>query len=282
MTDYGFEKNCHLLVFTDLDGTLLDYKDYSFELALPAIKALKEKNIPLIFCTSKTKPEIEEVKLRLDNTHPFIPENGGAIFIPKDYFSQKFNFTREDSDYFIIEVGIPYTELREAFNHLGTRLPGKLKGFGDMEAEEVAHRCDFSLAQAELAKQREYDEPFMLEGEASEAEIKEIADSLNLQIIKGGRFYHLTGQNDKGKAVLILKDIYKNIYGGKSESLKTIALGDSLNDKSMLEVVDYPILVQKPDWSYDPSIKLDNMILASGSGPSGWNNALLKLLDRVL
>jgi len=282
LTDYGFEKNCHLLVFTDLDGTLLDYKDYSFEMALPALRALKEKNIPLIFCTSKTRAEIEEVKLRLDNTYPFISENGGAILIPKGYFSQKFNFTREDSDYFIIELGTPYVELREAFNHLSTFLPGKLKGFGDMEAEEVAHLCDFSLDQAELAKHREYDEPFILEDEASEAEIQEIAGRLTLQVTRGGRFYHLTGPNDKGKAVLILKDIYKDAHGGKSESLKTIALGNSFNDRSMLEVVDYSILIQKPDGNYDPSVKLDNLILASGSGPSGWSDSLLKLLNRSL
>jgi len=282
LTGYGYQKDCHLLVFTDLDGALLDYETYSFELALPAIKALKDKNIPLIFCTSKTKAEIEEVKLQLDNTHPFIPENGGAIFVPKTYFSQKFNFSREDSNYFIIELGTPYAKLREAFKHIGILLPGKLIGFGDLSAEEVAHLCSFSSEQAELAKQREYDEPFILEDKASEAEIKERADNLNLQITHGGRFYHLTGQNDKGKAVLILKDMYKDICRGKSESLKTIALGDSFNDKSMLEVVDYPILIQKPDGNYDPSIKLDNLILASGYGPSGWSDAVLKLLNKIL
>jgi len=282
MIDYGYEKDCHLLVFTDLDGTLLDHETYSFEPALPAIKALKEKNIPLIFSTSKTRAEIEEVKLQLDITHPFIPENGGAIFIPKTYFSQKFNFTREDSDYLLIELGTPYTKLREAFKHIGTLLPGKLKGFGDLSFEEVANLCGFSSDQAELAKQREFDEPFILEDEASEAEIQGIAGGLDLQITRGGRFYHLTGQNDKGKAVLILKDIYKDICREKSENLKTIALGDSFNDKSMLKVVDYPILIQKPDGNYDPSVRLDNLILASGSGPSGWSDALLKLLNKLL
>ena len=67
MTDYGHEKDCHLLVVTDLDGTLLDYETYSFKRALPAIKFLKEKNIPLIFSSSKTRAEIEEVKIQLDN-----------------------------------------------------------------------------------------------------------------------------------------------------------------------------------------------------------------------
>ncbi|NIO48304.1 MAG: HAD-IIB family hydrolase [Candidatus Aminicenantes bacterium] len=281
MIDYGYEKDCHFLVFTDLDGTLLDYETYSFKRALPVIRILKEKNIPLIFSTSKTRAETEEVKLQLKNTHPFISENGGAIFVPKAYFSLKFNFTREDSDYLIIELGTPYTKLREAFKEISSLFPGKLKGFGDFSSREVADLCGFSSDQAELAKQREYDEPFILEDGESEAEIQRIVGRLNLQITRGGRFYHLTGQNDKGKAVLILKNIYEDICMGKSENLKTIALGDSFNDKSMLEVVDYPILVKKPDGSYDPTIKLDNMILASGAGPTGWSDALLKLLDKL-
>jgi len=154
----------------------------------------------------------------------------------------------------------------------------KLKGFGDLSSKEVAHLCGFSLDQAKLAKKREYDEPFILENEASQEAIQESARRLNLNISQGGRFYHLTGQNDKGKAILMLRDIYKV----KSKNLKTIALGDSFNDLPMLKVVDFPILVKKPDGSYDPSVKLDNIILASGAGPTGWSDALLKLLDKLL
>jgi len=274
----NYQKDCHLLVFTDLDGTLLEHETYSFEPALPAVKALKKKNIPLIICTSKTRAEIEKVQLQLHNTHPFISENGGAIFIPKGYFYQKFNFTRKDPDYLIIELGTPYKKIREIFNQMYTLFPEKLKGFGDLSTQEVAHLCGFSLEQAKLAKKREYDEPFILEDKLSEEAIQEIASRLNLKTTRGGRFYHLIGENDKGRAVSILRDIYKV----KSKDLKTIALGDSLNDLPMLKVVDFPILVKKPDGSYDPSVKLDNIILASGAGPTGWSDALLKLLDKLL
>ena len=37
-----------LLVFTDLDGTLLDHDTYSFEAALPCINLLKNNDIPII------------------------------------------------------------------------------------------------------------------------------------------------------------------------------------------------------------------------------------------
>jgi len=277
LIEYHSKKNFNLLVFTDLDGTLLDHETYSFESALPAINALKKKNIPIIFCTSKTRAEIEKIQLQLDNTHPFISENGGAIFIPKGYFSYRFHFTREDSHYLIIELGTSYTKLREVLNQMSTLLPGKIRGFGDLTTQQVANLCGFSLSQAILAKKREYDEPFILEDGSAENLLQEIASHSKLQINRGGRFYHLIGQNDKGKAVLLLRELYKR----KSAYLKTIALGDSLNDLPMLKVVDYPILVQKPDGSYDTSVKLDKLILAPESGPSGWCEAMLKLLNKL-
>jgi mannosyl-3-phosphoglycerate phosphatase len=277
LIEQRFQKGCYLLVFTDLDGTLLDHETYSFEAAIPAISALEEKNIPLIFCTSKTRAEIEKIQLQLNNAHPFISENGGAIFVSKGYFSHKFHITREDADYFIIELGTPYTRIREVFNQMCSLLPGKIRGFGDLSLKEVADLCGFSLSHAKLAKKREYDEPFILEDETDEGMLQEMASSSNLRINRGGRFYHLIGNNDKGKALALLSDIYRQ----KLPHLKTVALGDSFNDLPMLKVADYPILVRKPDGSYDPSVKLDNLILTPGSGPSGWCEAILKLLSII-
>ena len=48
-----------IIVFTDLDGTLLHPRTYSFEAAMPALKLIKEKDVPLILCSSKTRAEIE-------------------------------------------------------------------------------------------------------------------------------------------------------------------------------------------------------------------------------
>lgn len=267
-----------IVVFTDLDGTLLDYHSYSLEPALPALDALKNNNIPLIFCSSKTRAEIEKLRSRLDNIHPFISENGGASFIPKDYFSFEFPFTRQDLKYQIIEFGIPYHKIRGTLQKIQSQFPEIVKGFGDLSAQEVANLCGLLPDEGFLAKEREYDEPFVLEDNSHMEKIREIAEGDNLQIIQGGRFHHLIGDNDKGKAVSYLADISRRAY----DLMKTVALGDSQNDLSMLKTVDYPVLVQKPDGSYDQSVLLDNLIHASGIGPAGWNAAVLKLLDELV
>jgi len=267
-----------LLIFTDLDGTLLDQNTYSFEAALPALQALREKKIPLIICTSKTRAEIECFRSKLDNIHPFISENGGAIYIPHQYFSFDFSFARKDSEYAIIELGTPYENLREAFSKMKARFPSILKGFGDLSTQEVADLCGLRYSQARLAQKREYDEPFILEDESAEEKVRMMAQDLNLQISRGGRFYHLMGRNDKGQAVLLLR----GLYAQTNSHLKTVGLGDSLNDLPMLEVVDYPILVQKPGGVHDPSLQLENLIPAQGEGPKGWNDAVLKLMAEII
>ena len=277
MSENSSHEDYPLLVFTDLDGTLLDHETYSFEPALPALNLLQERNIPLVLCTSKTKAEIEPLRNQLKNTHPFISENGGALFIPKGYFCPEPETDRQDNHYLTVEFGTQYSQLREVFKRMQSALPGKLRGFGDCTPDEIAELCGLSLSAAKLAMQREYDEPFIVEGKMPFDALQEIACHSALQVTKGGRFYHLMGNNDKGKAVLLLREMYQ----GDSDHLKAIALGDSLNDLPMLKAVDYPVLVRKSDGSHDPAVKLDNILLTRNSGPSGWCEALLELLPAL-
>jgi mannosyl-3-phosphoglycerate phosphatase len=278
MEPYGRNNSLSILVYTDLDGTLQDWSSYSYDSALTALSALRKNNIPLIICSSKTRAEIKEIRLGLKNSHPFISENGGGIFIPDTYFQHEVSCDKRDQDYCIIELGTAYAKIRAVLEEVRSSLGMNIRGFGDLSIAEVADLCGFSSGLALLAKQREYDEPFLLEDPVSAVAVEDIARRAGLKIERGGRFHHLTGTNDKGKAVSLLT----GLYGQKSKSLKTIGLGDSPNDLSMLEAVDFPVLVQKPDGSYDPSVRLEDLIFAPGIGPAGWNAAVLKLLDDLL
>ncbi len=265
-----------LIIFTDLDGTLLDARTYSFEPAIPGLKLLREKDIPLIICSSKTRKEIEYYRERLDNHHPFISENGGGIFIPKDYFKSQISNLKseENGKYQIIRLGARYSDLRKAIKELQDE-GFNIKGFGDMTVEELADIANMSIDEARMAKDREFDEPFVFRG--SETDTQRLLERI---ISKGfnytqGRFFHVLGNNDKGKAVSLLIDLYRNNFG----EITTIAVGDSPNDIPMLEKVDYPIIVQKPDGSYDSRIEIPNIIKADGIGPYGWSKVILKIIS---
>jgi mannosyl-3-phosphoglycerate phosphatase len=268
------------IIFTDLDGTLLN-EVYSYDSALPALTLIEKYKIPLVICSSKTRSEIELYRAKLNNDHPFICENGGGVFITIGYFGPNVIIPAHhralNNQYDVITLGANYSGLREALIKL--RKEGFLiKGFGDMSAAEISQTMGLSIEEAEMAKQRDFDEPFLYEDK--EQKIDDLLNSIKQKGLNAtkGRIYHLLGQSDKGKAVSILIDLYKQKYG----AVTTMGIGDSQNDLPMMEKVDIPIVVQKPDGTYDDSITIPNLIRAQGIGPSGWNDAVISFIPELL
>ncbi|HUW51609.1 MAG TPA: HAD-IIB family hydrolase [Sulfuricella sp.] len=260
------------LIFTDLDGTLLDSVGYSFDDALPALNLIQERGIPLVLCSSKTRAEIVACRQRMHNTHPFISENGGGIFIPQGYFSAPVD-AEEVNAYRRITLGAPYAEIRRHFVALREQTGARVRGFADMSAAEVAALTGLSDDEAGLAKQRDFDEPFIFEGATDEGFLRAI-EAAGLCWTQG-RIFHIMGRHDKGRAVNLLKALYAQEYG----AVASIGLGDSLNDLPLLHAVDRPVLIRHGDGSFDSRLDMAGLIRTQSPGPQGWNEAVLQLLS---
>lgn len=272
------------ILLTDLDGCLLDSDTYSFEEARPALDALRSINIPVVLVSSKTRAEIEPLRQRLDHHDPFIVENGAAVFVPLDTFEFPLQRSRKRSSYHVIELGTPYALLRDVLKQIEEAVDTPLRGFGDLSLDEIMCATGLSRENALRAKLREFDEPFLLEGPPRL--IEEVCRQIvarGLRWTKSGRFFHLTGANDKGRAAEVLLRCYhrQGRMDGMTEDFETVGIGDSLNDLPLLLTVDHPVLVQKPDGSYDQDINLPGLIRAPGIGPAGWNHAVLDLLKQA-
>lgn len=265
-----------IVIFTDLDGTLLDAESYSFDAARPALALIDRLNIPLVCASSKTRAEIEALRRRLGNPHPFIAENGGGVFIPPGYFSgvthEAAPRTVTIGGYEALLLGLPYAEIRARFTELRSARHAAVRGFGDMSAGEVAALTGLNEAEATLAQQRDFEEPFVFDGEPDEAFLHAI-ESSNLNWTRG-RVFHILGDHDKGRAVRLLLDRYRTAYG----AVVSIGLGDAYNDLPLLAAVDHAVLVRRPDGGCDPSIDLPGLIRTELPGPAGWNAAILKLI----
>ncbi len=261
------------IIFTDLDGTLLEAKTYSFREAAPALELIREAGVPLVLCSSKTRAELELCQHRLGIAGPFIAENGGAVFAPAGYFRSPAGSVRSGR-YFVSAFGTPYREVRQAFVQLRERLAAAVKGFGDMTAEEISEVTGLPEAEAILAKERDFTEPFLFDGAPDERFLAAI-ESAGLHWTQG-RLFTLMGDHDKGRAVRLLQRWYESEQG----RLITIGVGDSLNDLPLLREVDHPVLVRNADGEHDRRIDLPGMIRTEGIGPSGWNSAVLELLRR--
>ena len=261
------------IVFTDLDGTLLDSRTYSYEKSLAAIERLREDGIPIIFCSAKTRPEQEIYRDELGLFHPFIVENGGAIFIPRAYFPFPFDYHKAVDDLLAIELAIPRGRVRRLLTKIGRENDFHFKGFADMSAVEVAEITGLTLESSKLAQQREYDEP--VEFDSSGKDVSEFLSKLGqagLNWSYGGRLHHVMGGGGKGKAAEILSRLYRKMWG----EITTVGLGNGLNDLPLLEQADIPILVQKRDHSWE-DMNLPRLRKVQGVGPEGWSRAIAEV-----
>lgn len=265
------------IVFSDLDGTLLDHHNYQFEPALPALNYLQQHQIPLILNSSKTFSEQLEIREQLDNTHPFVIENGGAMCIPKNYFEHDQKTFHEN--YEIEYLGETYEFILHVLAQLRERYAFKFMGFNDLTPDQLAEVAEFSTEKAALSKQRYCSEPLIWrDSERNLARFQHELAKVNLSTLQGGRFLHVMAEVDKSHGVRPLIEKYQQQY--PSDHIISIALGDCPNDIGMLECVDYPIAIKADN---DSTLQLDNpnAMYSTAKGPTGWNQTLLQLFKQL-
>lgn len=256
------------IIFTNLDGSLLDSDTYSFQSAQKTVAKLKEKDIPISICSSKTRAEIEFWRKKLKNHHPFISENGGGIFIPKNYFPFKILYQKETKNYYIIQLGSKKEIVQSVMENLTKHF--QIKSFLDMSEEEIAEDANLPLFQAKLAKQREYSVPFKILNKNEFEDILNEIERHNLRYTIGKRYFHLISNTTKGEATKTL--IY--LYSKKYKDIFTLGIGKSENDFPMLDAVDKPYLVKKNNDSFAS----EKYNLAEKIGPEGWTQIVKKEL----
>lgn len=272
-----------IAIFTDLDGTLIRHEDYSFAPVKSLLRKLQFKHIPVVLASSKTRAEIEHYRREMKLADPFIVENGGAIVIPKDYFEPRHlrryqARLRNQANTVCVELGRPYAELAQALTEIRAEARVALVGFHEMDLDQIIEHTGLDRRQARLAAKREYDEPFLMPGNPSPAAVKKVtqlAVRQGFRVMKGGRFYHLIGRSDKGRAVRILTQLYRMAH----QIEVFIGLGDSGNDLSLLQNVTIPVLMAKSDGTFDRTIlKRIPGVKRALAGPVGWLQVVSTLL----
>ncbi len=277
------------IIFTDLDGTLLDHNNYRWGEAQSALDLCKRLDIPIVLVSSKTRAEIDLIRRKLSMSAPFVSENGGGIFFPNEVFDSpemgdlfvtgpEMPFEKTDKGLWKWSLGLPYDHLIKAFREIRDEIRWDIKGFSDMSIEEISHLTGLDLQASRLAAMREYDEPFIiLDKQPSGTEVLfNAAAKRGVIVTVGKRFYHLQGKNDKGQSMEKVISWYNQFY----DNIVSVALGDSQNDFPMLKRADYPVLVRSPSDFQTPDIKIPRLKVTNEIGPKGWNLAILEILHK--
>jgi mannosyl-3-phosphoglycerate phosphatase len=276
------------LIFSDIDNTLLQsyiikegeiYHTEEYGEIKEIVQRLRKNHIPLVLCSSKTRVEQEKIRKYLEIKDPFIVENGGAIYIPENYFpidleELGLSINRIDKN-LVIELGKSYNRIIETLQEIREISSIEFIAVHDLSLPELARKVGITINDAKLMASREYSET-VLEININELDnLKKILNHRGLRILQGTRYNTISSLHDKGSAISILKKLYAMKF--EKEHIESIGIGDALNDIPMFENVDKPFLVRNIQNSYTP-MKINNLTRVIGIGQTGWKEIILKYI----
>jgi mannosyl-3-phosphoglycerate phosphatase len=239
---------------------------------------LQGEGIPIVFCTSKTFAESVHLQEAMGIRAPLIVENGGAIYFRPGQLDPTGLDIQTIGDWQRISLGVPYGALLALLAAIEKLTGIEIGHFSSMSPDEIARECGLTLEAAERAKAREFDEPFrILSGHPEDLDqVTRMVEGVGLAICRGGRYHHLSGRADKGRAVQQVCGFLAQPHG----PIHSMGIGDSPNDLPMLQAVEIPVVVMRPEGVYHPQLLrgVPGAIRATGVGPIGWNAAVLELL----
>jgi mannosyl-3-phosphoglycerate phosphatase len=253
-----------ILVFTDLDGSLMEHETYSIEPARPVLQTLQSREIPVVINSSKTAKEIHAVQKQLGLDEAFVCENGALLSLPKSNEIREFGQARE-------------TWL-EAVHHLRAQEKYLFTGFYDWSVREISELTGLSQEQATLSKIRQYSEPILWrDSVGARAKFEQQIAQLGLRLLEGGRFLSIQSHFDKSNAMNWM--IQQQPAPPTSDPLITVALGDSPNDEAMLNSADIAVVIKSAK-SERISINGPNKVIKTKRpGPAGWQDAMTEILN---
>lgn len=241
---------------------------------------IADRNVPIVLCSSRTRAELEVVQQEFHFRHPFITENGAAVYVPRGYFSS--SGPAEISGYHVLAFGGPHQQVVDALRRTAATLGVEVRGFNGMSVEEVADECDLSLTDARLAQLREYGEPFRIvtSDPAVQSRLLTGLRRVGLRCVHGGTFHHVSFGADVRRALRAVTSLYRQPRG----DVFTVGVSAGLtDDSSLLREVDMPIIVRNPQVDVARVLRKVPMArVTSKAGALGWDEAILSALEPEL
>jgi mannosyl-3-phosphoglycerate phosphatase len=268
------------LIFTALEGALLNPRTGSFAGAEEALSELERRHIPLVLVTSRTRAEIELLRRKLQHGHPFITESGGGIFFPDGYFNFRIPGAERSGRYLRVALARPYEEVTAALDDIAEQTGVGVAGFHHMSPREIADNTGLRPRDSESARNREFDELFFFTSidEQSIARFVAAASQRGFTARPGRTFWHFSSGCDAARAVRLLTQLFREATRSK---LRAIGIGSNKEDLAWLRAVDHVILLPGPDTDsagLDTGL-LKSLTLGDSVGPAGWNASILKLIS---
>jgi predicted mannosyl-3-phosphoglycerate phosphatase (HAD superfamily) len=151
--------------------------------------SLDHEGIPAVWLTSRSRLQFDEARRKHAHTHPFITEDGCAVFLPEDYFhlrpasdasSTKKAATVRLGRFTCLPIAQALPGAAEALQTLSQDTSVPIVTLRSLSPRELAQNTGLPQKEAELARQRDFDDIFFFAGAADEEIERFLAAGRNL------------------------------------------------------------------------------------------------------
>ncbi|MEO3991270.1 mannosyl-3-phosphoglycerate phosphatase-related protein [Pseudocitrobacter cyperus] len=263
-----FDPQQPLVIFTDLDGSLLDSHSYDWQPAALWLMRLKQQHVPVILCSSKTAAEMLLIQKEIGlEGRPFIAENGAVIQLDAQW--------RDDESWPRLIKGAPHAEILSVLQHLRERDGYKFTTISDVDEQVFSEWTGLDHKHAALARLQEASETLIWrDSDERMAAFSAKLQQLGLRFIQGARFWHvLDEQSGKAQAVSFLR---RRMLQREGHDRLAIGLGDGPNDAELLDATDYAVVIKSLSRA---GVQLQNddpqrVYHTEQRGPHGWSEGI--------
>lgn len=143
--------------------------------------ALDHQGIPAVWLTTRSRMQFDEPRRKLGHAHPFIAEDGCGVYLPEDYFHLRPDSGgARSAKTSTLRLGrftcIPSAEAlpaaAEALDALSEETGVPIVTLRSLSLRELSQNTGLPGREAELARQRDFDELFFFAG-APDAQVKQ-------------------------------------------------------------------------------------------------------------
>ncbi len=178
------------------------------------LEALQEANVPCVWVTSRNRQQIDLAIRKVGQSSPFIAEGGSGVYLPEDYFHLKPSKSMRFARFTCIPVAMPQPAAAQALDLLAEESGIELVPLRTLSPRELSQNVGLKQREAEMLRQRDFDEFFFFAG-ASDAEIAKFqaeAARRKLQLRARGNLWSLAVGANLATCIRELTGLYERSF----------------------------------------------------------------------
>ena len=264
-----------VIIFTDLDETLLKENKFNHNILNNFIKTLLKKEYEIIPVTSKTYLEVIDLLKQIKYKLPFSVENGAAYYFP----------INNSKDYLYKKIVNPYSIKKNAIKKILNKSVFKtylhnFKYIEDLSIVEQKRITKLSSKQIKYFNSREYSIPVLISGDKYfKKKFEETLFKYNLKIVFGGKLNNISGLHSKLNSLSFFSNQYKQKL--RNTKLIIVSLGDNQNDIEILNNSNYSGIIKNNTYKILKLKKKNNIFRSFSEAPFGWVEVLKKIIIKM-